>query len=63
LTKAERYRLLNEPEEAESICRDILDVDPTHEAALVNFLLALTDQFPRRSLRDAQEVQRDCRAL
>ena len=57
LAKAERYRLLNEPEEAESICRDILDVDPTHEAALVNFLLSVTDQFPRRTLRDAQEVQ------
>ena len=27
LAKAERYRLLNEPTEAESICRDILEVD------------------------------------
>lgn len=45
LAKAERYRLLNEPWEAESICRDILAVDPGHEQALVVLLLALTDQF------------------
>jgi hypothetical protein len=56
LAKAERYRLLNEPEEAESICRDILAVDATHEAALVTLLLSLTDQFPRRHLKDAQSV-------
>jgi len=28
LAKAERYRLLNEPVEAESICLDVLAVDP-----------------------------------
>ena len=28
LAKAERYRLLNEPEEAQSICEDILTADP-----------------------------------
>ena len=28
LAKAERYRLLNEPSEAESICQDILAVEP-----------------------------------
>jgi hypothetical protein len=28
LEKAERYRLLNEPEQAESICLDILDAEP-----------------------------------
>ena len=31
LEKAERYRLLNEPLEAESICRDILAVDPDNQ--------------------------------
>jgi hypothetical protein len=56
LAKAERYRLLNEPEVADSICRDILAVEPDNEAALVTFVLAITDQFPRRSLRDAEEV-------
>jgi hypothetical protein len=45
LEKAERYRLLNEPEEAESICRDIIAVDPDNQCALVKLLLALTDQF------------------
>jgi len=43
--KAERYRLLNEPFEAESICLDILAVDPTHSQALGCLLLSLTDQF------------------
>jgi hypothetical protein len=46
LAKAERYRLLNEPGEAESICLDILQVDPQNEDAVVMMLLALTDQFP-----------------
>jgi hypothetical protein len=45
LEKAERYRLLNEPEQAESICHDVLAVDPDNQAALAMLLLALTDQF------------------
>jgi len=45
LAKAERYRLLNEPEEAESICRDILAVEPDQQMALRLLGLALTDQF------------------
>jgi hypothetical protein len=45
LQKAERYRLLNEPWQAESICRDILRIEPEHDQALVMLLLALTDQF------------------
>jgi len=53
--KAERYRLLNEPKEAESICLDILQVDPENQQALVILLLALTDQFegtsPQSGLR------------
>lgn len=43
--KAERYRLLNEPFEAESICLDILAVEPNHTQALGCLLLSLTDQF------------------
>ena len=43
--KAERYRLLNEPFEAESICLDILAVEPKHAQALGCLLLSLTDQF------------------
>jgi hypothetical protein len=45
LAKAERYRLLNEPGEAESICLDALDADPENQEALVTLLLAVTDQF------------------
>ena len=51
LAKAERYRLLNEPGEAESICLDALMTDPDNQEALATLLLALTDQFvgnPRR---------------
>jgi hypothetical protein len=45
LAKAERYRLLNEPEEAESICQDILAVDADHQAALITLILAISDQL------------------
>ncbi|HYQ85854.1 MAG TPA: hypothetical protein VES59_01285 [Bacteroidota bacterium] len=45
LEKAERYRLLNEPREAESICSDILDIEPENQKALVVLLLSITDQF------------------
>jgi len=45
LAKAERYRLLNEPSEAESICRDILEIEPANQAALISLVLALTDQI------------------
>jgi hypothetical protein len=47
LEKADRYRLLNEPAEAESICLDILAADPDNQLALVTLILALTDQFER----------------
>jgi hypothetical protein len=47
LQKAERYRLLNEPGEAESICLDILATDPDNQAALITLLLALTDRFSK----------------
>ena len=45
LAKVERYRLLNEPTLAESICLDILAVVPDHQQALISLLLARTDQF------------------
>jgi hypothetical protein len=49
LAKAERYRLLNEPGEAESICLDVLQIEPANQDALVALLLALTDQFPQHA--------------
>lgn len=45
LEKAHRYRLLNEPEQAESICEDVLRLDPENQLALTTLILALTDRF------------------
>jgi hypothetical protein len=45
MAKAERYRLLNEPWAAESICLDVLEAEPENQEALVLLLLSLTDQF------------------
>ena len=52
LSRAERYRLLNEPILAESICLDILEVEPENHDAIVMLLLAITDQFSRESSLD-----------
>ena len=45
LHKAERYRLLNDSSAAESICLDVLEVEPENQSALVMLILAITDQF------------------
>lgn len=47
LAKAERYRLLGEPNEAESICLDILEIDPANRQARISLILALTDEIPQ----------------
>jgi hypothetical protein len=51
LAKAEHYRLLNDPRQAESICLDVLALEPENPKALVVLVLALSDQLERR--RDA----------
>ena len=59
LAKAERYRLLNEPEEAQSICEDVLRADPANFEAVRTLILALTDSFPSHdpsSVGRAQEL-------
>jgi len=59
LQKAERYRLLNDSTAAESICLDILQVEPDNQHALVTLLLAITDQFADDSgdsVKRAREV-------
>ena len=59
LQKAERYRLINDPWSAESICLDVLTVEPESQQALVTLLLAITDQFPEaptEGVRRAREV-------
>ncbi|MGH7468245.1 MAG: hypothetical protein ACRENP_09690 [Longimicrobiales bacterium] len=57
LQKAERYRLLNEPWQAESICRDILTIDAAHEQALITLVLAITDQFPSAGTQRSAEAR------
>jgi hypothetical protein len=59
LQKAERYRVINDPSSAESICLDVLTVSPDNQQALVTLLLAITDQFgeaPTEGVRRAQKV-------
>jgi tetratricopeptide (TPR) repeat protein len=59
--KAEFYRLLNEPEETESICQDILAIDPENQDALRNWALAITDQFkgtPDDRYAEAEQILR-----
>ena len=48
IKRAEQYRLLNEPEQAESICLDILATQPGDQHALTVLILAMTDQFGRQ---------------
>jgi len=62
LQKAERYRLLNEPSAAESICLDVLDVEPDNQAALIQLALARSDQFSA-DLAGAVERAREPLAL
>ena len=45
LGKAQTWRLLNQPEEMESICRDILAVEPKNDMAIRLLGLAIVDQF------------------
>lgn len=57
LAKVERYRLLNEPWQAESICLDVLHIEPNHQQVLAMLLLSLTDQFGKGvSTAKAREV-------
>lgn len=57
IEKALRYRLLNEPGEAESICLDVLRVNPENQEALVLLLLALTDRFGKGYAIGATQAQ------
>jgi hypothetical protein len=57
LDKAERYRLLNEPEEAQSICEDVLAADPSNFDAVRTFVLALTDTFANHDGNNVNRAQ------
>jgi tetratricopeptide (TPR) repeat protein len=54
---AMNYRDLNLPQEAESICRDVLDVAPTHEDAIRILGLALTDRLTENQVGIFEEAR------
>lgn len=54
--KAEHYRLLNQPRLAESICQDILTIDPGDQKTIVILLLALADQFGKSSTKAGKQA-------
>lgn len=59
LSKVERYRLLNESWLAESICLDILRIEPDNREALIALLLSRTDQFQKGATpASAREIVR-----
>ncbi|MEP6594466.1 MAG: hypothetical protein ABJA71_00910 [Ginsengibacter sp.] len=57
LEKAERYRLLNEPGLAQSICLDVLEADPQNTKAIINLLLAITDEFATSESANVSQAQ------
>src|ERR1700676_3798135 len=59
IAKVELYRSLNEPEEAESICRDILAIEPEQQLARRMLGLSITDQF----LGIAGDRYEECRSI
>lgn len=66
LEKARHYRVLGEPNQAESICLDILAVEPGHQEARKTLILALSDQFERhlqerfrRACEELEELEDD----
>ena len=63
ISKAEVYRYLNEPGEAESICRDILAVEPDNQTALRLLGLAITDQFNGEASDRYSEAENVFRSL
>lgn len=63
IAKAELYRYLNEPEEAESICRDILAADPNHALGLRTLGLTITDQFTGEPTDRYAEVEKIFQSL
>lgn len=63
LERAKHYRLLNEPWQTESICRDILSVEPDNQVAILNLVLAKTDQFGSTKANNYSEAKRACAKL
>jgi len=63
LEKAERYRLLNDPQQAESICHDVLAVDGDNQDALRILILSLTDQFTASAGGNPQDARKQISKL
>ncbi len=63
LIRAKHYRLLNEPWQAASICRDILVVEPENQNALLYLVLAITDQFGTHNSSFYTEAKKLCGQL
>ena len=63
IKRAQHYRLLNEPWQAESICRDILRADPDHQAAILHLILSITDQFATNKFPSDKEAKKLCDRL
>ncbi len=57
LARAEHYRLLNEPHEADSICRDVLAVDAENQRALVVLILSLSDRIQEDGMVCVKEAR------
>ncbi|MDH3491948.1 MAG: hypothetical protein OEM82_00210 [Acidobacteriota bacterium] len=57
LERAKHYRLLNEPGAAESICRDILRVDPNNQEALITIVLAMSDRIAKDYTLGASQIK------
>lgn len=56
LQKAHRYRVLNDSIAAESICLDVLAVDPANADAIVMHVLSITDQFTSGRIEDLRRA-------
>ncbi len=57
LERAREYRGQAEPLQAESVCLDVLEVDPDNQEALTLLVLALADQFTHGSPPDLGRVR------
>src|SRR3989442_6223241 len=57
LKKADKSPEMNQPSEAESICRDVLTIDPGNQLAHRILGLALTDQFEASTAVRFSEAQ------
>ena len=63
LIRSKHYRLLNESWQAESICRDILNIEPNHQLAILYLILAITDQFGSENSASFHEAKELCAQL